>query len=75
MIELADKKESVTSEDLPYILSDVLKSESIYEKITLSNYAISHALGLRPMATVSIDMNGELHLRRLVPAMASTTPL
>ncbi len=61
VIELADKKETVTSEDLPYILSDVLKSESIFEKITLKNYAISHALGLRPMATVSIEMNGELY--------------
>ena len=61
VIELADKKETVTSEDLPYILSDVLKSESMPEKITLKNYAISHALGLRPMATVSIEMNGELY--------------
>ncbi len=61
VIELADKKESVTSEDLPYILSDVLKSESIFEKITLRNYAISHALGLRPMATVCIEVNGELY--------------
>jgi D-citramalate synthase len=61
VIELADKKESVTSEDLPYILSDVLKSESIFEKITLRNYAISHALGLRPMATVCIELNGELY--------------
>lgn len=61
VIELADKKESVTSEDLPYILSDVLKSESIFERITLKNYAISHALGLRPMATVCIEMNGELY--------------
>jgi len=60
VIELADKKETVTSEDLPYILSDVLKSESIFEKITLKNYAISHALGLRPMATVCIELNGEL---------------
>ncbi|MEI6275477.1 MAG: alpha-isopropylmalate synthase regulatory domain-containing protein [Prolixibacteraceae bacterium] len=61
VIELADKKESVTSEDLPYILSDVLKSETIFEKITLRNYAISHALGLRPMATVCIELNGELY--------------
>ena len=61
VIELADKKESVTSEDLPYILSDVLKNESIFEKITLRNYAISHALGLRPMATVCIEMNGDLY--------------
>ena len=61
VIELADKKESVTSEDLPYILSDVLKSEAMQEKITLKNYAISHALGLKPMATVAIEMNGELY--------------
>ncbi|MCE1200215.1 MAG: 2-isopropylmalate synthase, partial [Marinilabiliales bacterium] len=61
VIELADKKESVTSEDLPYILSDVLQSEAIFEKITLKHYAISHALGLRPMATVSIELNGQLY--------------
>src|SRR5665647_2572899 len=60
VIELADKKESVTSDDLPYILSDVLKSETVLEKIRLRNYAISHALGLRPMATVAIEVDGEL---------------
>ncbi len=59
VIELADKKESVTSDDLPYILSDVLKSEAVNEKIRLRNYAISHALGLRPMATVAIEVDGE----------------
>ena len=58
VIELADQKETVTSDDLPYILSDVLRSESVNEKIKLRNYAISHALGLRPMATVAIDMDG-----------------
>ncbi len=61
VIELADKKESVTMEDLPYILSDILKSESISEHITLKNYAISHALGLRPMATVCVDIDGTLY--------------
>ena len=59
VIELADMKESVTSDDLPYILSDVLKNESVNEKIRLRNYAISHALGLRPMATVAIEVDGE----------------
>ncbi len=59
VIELADKKESVTSDDLPYILSDILKSESVVEKIRLKNYAISHAFGLRPMATVAIEIEGE----------------
>jgi D-citramalate synthase len=59
VIELADKKESVTSDDLPYILSDVLKSESVTQHIRIQNYAISHALGLHPMATVCIDIDGE----------------
>lgn len=58
IIELGDRKESVTAEDLPYILSDVLKSESIVTHIELKNYAISHALGLRPMATVRISIDG-----------------
>jgi D-citramalate synthase len=60
VIELADMKESVTSDDLPYILSDVLKSEMVNEKIRLRNYAISHALGLRPMATVAIEVDGKI---------------
>lgn len=61
IIELGDRKESVTAEDLPYILSDVLKSESIITHIELKNYAISHALGLRPMATVRISIDGNEH--------------
>ncbi len=61
VIELADKKEFVTSDDLPYILSDVLKSESVSQHIKIRNYAISHALGLRPMATVCIEIDGELY--------------
>ena len=59
VIELADKKEFVTSEDLPYIISDVLKNESITQRIRIHNYAISHALGLRPMATVCVEIDGE----------------
>ena len=45
VIELADKKETVTSEDLPYILSDVLKSESIFERITLKTTLSPMRLG------------------------------
>jgi (R)-citramalate synthase len=58
VIELADMKETVTSDDLPYILSDVLKNETVNERIRLRNYAIVHSLGLRPMATVAIEIDG-----------------
>jgi D-citramalate synthase len=58
IIELADQKENVSSEDLPYIVADVLSSESIGEKIKVRNYSIVHAMGLRPMASVSIEIGG-----------------
>lgn len=60
VIELGDKKETVTKEDLPYIISDVLKGEKIVEKIRVVNYALSVANGLRSMATLSIEINGKV---------------
>jgi len=61
IIELADQKESVTIEDLPYIISDVLKSESIEQKIRLVNYSTSHALGLRPVTSLSIEVGKKIY--------------
>lgn len=39
--ELGDKKEMVTQEDLPYIISDVLQSKSIEEKIRVMNFSLN----------------------------------
>lgn len=61
VIELGDKKETVTKEDLPYIISDVLKSEKIVEKIKIINYSLSVAEGLRSMATLRIEINGKIY--------------
>ena len=61
VIELGDKKETVTKEDLPYIISDVLKSEIIDEKIRIVNYSLSVAEGLRSMATLRIEINGKIY--------------
>lgn len=61
VIELGDKKEVVTQEDLPYIISDVLRSKRVVEKIKIRNYSLSVAAGLRSMATLSIDIEGEEH--------------
>lgn len=60
VIELADHKETVTAEDLPYIVADVLQ-ESVEQRITVNNYILSHAMGLRPSATVSININGKTY--------------
>jgi D-citramalate synthase len=61
VIELGDKKETVTKEDLPYIISDVLRSEKIEEKIKIKNYSLTVAAGLRSMATLSIDIKGKVY--------------
>jgi D-citramalate synthase len=59
IIELGDKKEVVTKEDLPYIISDVLDSYSYEEKVKVNSYVLTHAKGLKPSTTVSLTMNGE----------------
>ena len=59
IIELGDKKEVVTKEDLPYIISDVLDSYSYVEKVKVNSYVLTHAKGLKPSTTISITINGE----------------
>ena len=59
IIELGDKKELVTQEDLPYIVSDVLKHGAIGEKVKLKSYFVNLAHGLKPMATLKIEINGK----------------
>lgn len=55
IIELGDKKERVTTEDLPYIISDVLQNNSITHHIFIEGYNLSHSKGLKP--TVQLKMN------------------
>ena len=59
IIELGDKKELVTQEDLPYIVSDVLKHGVMNEKVKLKTYIVNLAYGLKPMATLKIEINGQ----------------
>lgn len=61
VIQLGDKKQTVTKEDLPYIISDVLdKSSSYQEKVTVNSYVLTHSKGLRPSATISVTIDEEL---------------
>ena len=59
IIELGDKKELVTQEDLPYIVSDVLKHGVVSDKVKLKSYIVNLAYGLKPMATLRIEINGK----------------
>ena len=57
--ELGDKKEIVTQDDLPFIVSDVLKHDTSDDKVKLVNYVVSTAYGLKPGANVKVEINGQ----------------
>lgn len=57
--ELGDRKEMVTQDDLPFIVSDVLKHSAPEDKVKLVNYMVSLAYGLRPMASVKVEIDGQ----------------
>lgn len=60
IIELGDKKEVVTQADLPYIISDILDSSRIEEKVKIENYVLTHSKNLHPSVTLRISVEGEL---------------
>ena len=56
--ELGDRKEVVTLDDLPFIVSDVLKHDVTEDKVKLVSYQVSLAYGLKPLANVKVEING-----------------
>ena len=60
IIELGDKKQLVTQEDLPYIVADVLKHSAPDDRVRLISYMVSTAYGLKPMASVKLEVNGQM---------------
>ena len=61
VIELGDKKENVTTEDLPFIISDVLGEDRSGYKVFIKNYSLSLSYGLKPSANVQIEIEGNLY--------------
>lgn len=60
IIELGDRKEMVTREDLPYIISDVLDSNTIEEKVVILNYVLTHSKNLQPSATLQVQIGEQI---------------
>jgi D-citramalate synthase len=59
VIELGDRKETVTKEDLPYIISDVLDSNLYEQTVVVDSYVLTNAMGLRPSATIGVTIDGD----------------
>jgi D-citramalate synthase len=60
IIELGDKKERVTLDDLPFIISDVLESTASEQNIKILSYVLTHAKGLQPTASLSVQIEEEV---------------
>ncbi len=59
IIELGDKKERVTKDDLPFIISDVLDADAHHQKVFVKSYVLTHAKGLMPSTTLLVEIEGE----------------
>ena len=56
--ELGDRKELISQEDLPYIVSDVLKHNTPEDKVKLISYMVSTSYGLKPIASLKVEIDG-----------------
>ncbi|HFD11185.1 MAG TPA: 2-isopropylmalate synthase [Crenotrichaceae bacterium] len=60
IIELGDSKQTITSDDLPFIIADVLESES-YQHISLLNCTITSGFELDSTVSLRIEVQGKTH--------------
>ena len=59
VVELGDKKEMMTAEDLPFIVADVLKSgHSANDNIRIENYSLQLTKGMKPAAMLKVSIDG-----------------
>jgi len=60
VVELGDKKESMSTEDLPFIIADVLKEASTDtpDNIHIMNYSLQLTRLMRPFAIVKVNIHG-----------------
>lgn len=58
IIQLGDKKEIVTPGDLPFIVADVIKHSTLSNRVKIVNYALNLSHGLRPTATIKLEIDG-----------------
>ncbi len=60
IVKLGDSKQTITTEDLPFIIADVLESES-YHHIKLLNCSITSSLDLESTASIQVEIKGKAH--------------
>jgi D-citramalate synthase len=61
IVSLGDSKQTITTDDLPFIIADVLESKN-YQHIKLLNCFITSGLHLESTASIRLDVNGAKHV-------------
>ena len=61
VIELGDKKEKVTAEDLPYIISDVLNTSMRVERVLINSYVLKHTMGKDPSIYLELIIDNMIY--------------
>ena len=60
IVELGDCKQIITTDDLPFIIADVLESEN-YQHVKLMNCVITSGYDLESTASIRVEVDGEIH--------------
>ena len=61
VIELGDKKEKVTAEDLPYIISDVLNTSIQVKRVLINSYILKHTMGKDPSVYLELKIDDNIY--------------
>jgi (R)-citramalate synthase len=61
VVELGDSKKSITSDDLPFIIAEVLEGRD-YDHIKLINCSVTSGLQLESTCSVKVQIDDEVHL-------------
>lgn len=61
IVRLGDSKQAITTDDLPFIIADVLASKD-YQHVKLLNCSITSGLDLKSTASIRINVYGEEYL-------------
>lgn len=60
VIELGDRKEIITQEDLPFIISDVFNSNENEKNVKILSYALVLSKGLHPTASLRMEIDKKI---------------
>ncbi len=61
IVRLGDSKQTITADDLPFIIADVLASNN-YQHIKLLNCSITSGFNLESTVSIRVNVNGKEHL-------------